>query len=321
MSVKGMRARRVQLTGAVLLCGGYLQDVLMTLQSLSIRHDANGNWQVLSDPSGVSRIWSLLSFFLVSAGLLTFAAGYLVRRYGGGGRTPTLEHSRLGWRHLCLALGWVGLLFFGGMYAYYFGLFALIPSSWRHNAGLASLGSVSMQIAAVVIVPYYFRRHLHEIGLKRPVLSWKIAGYVLVFLITLYAVTLITGSLGSWLGVNTDSYREQRITSELQNAWWQGSFLLKLLPLLATSVIAPLGEEMLFRGLVQSTVTAKWGNLAGVLLSSLLFALLHADVVLFLPIFVMGILLAVLRRVSDSLWAPIWLHALNNFYASLIDLL
>ncbi|MBL0388527.1 CPBP family intramembrane metalloprotease [Tumebacillus sp. ITR2] len=320
MSGKGSLARRVQLTGAVLLCGGYLQDVLMTLQSLSIRRDAQGTWQILSDPSSVSRYWSLLSFFLVLAGLMTFAVGYLVRRFGRQ-TAAIVESSRLGWRHLCLAIGWVGLLFFGGMYAYYFGLFTLVPSGWRHNAGLASLGSVSMQIAAIVIVPYYYRRHLHEIGLKRPVLSWRIAGYVGMFFLTLYAISLVTGSLGSWFGINTDSYREQRISSELNNAWGQGVLLVKLLPMLATSIIAPVGEELLFRGVLQSTVTVKWGNMAGIFISALLFALVHADVVLFLPIFAMGLLFGVLRRVSGSLWAPIWLHALNNFYASLMDLL
>jgi membrane protease YdiL (CAAX protease family) len=316
-------ARRVQVSGAVLLCGGYLQDVLLTLQSLTIRRDTHGTWQVLSDPSSVSRLWSLAAFLMVIAGLAAFAGGYLFQR-----RRPRSEFAgasgastRLTWRHLCLAFGWVGLFFFGGMYAYYLGLGSLIPSWLRANAGVASLGSVSMQIAAIVAIPLYYRRAMQEIGLNRPVLTWRMAGYVLVFFITIFTLSLLTHSLGTWFGINTNSYREQNISAELHNAWWQGNLFLKLLPMAATSLIAPVGEELLFRGALQSTVTAKWGTLAGVVLSSLLFALIHADVVLFLPIFVMGLLFGILRWLTGSLWAPMWLHALNNFYASFLDLL
>ncbi|PWK15537.1 CPBP family intramembrane glutamic endopeptidase [Tumebacillus permanentifrigoris] len=310
-------ARRVQVTGAVLLCGGYLQDVLLTLQSLTLRRDTHGTWQVLSDPTSISRNWTLAAFFMIIVGLVAFATGYLLRRRGA----EPASINRLTWRHLCLALGWVGLLFFGGMYAFYFGLGALVPSALRQSAGLAALGSVSMQIAAIIAIPLYYRRATHEIGLNRPVLTWRIVGYVLMFFIAIFAVSLLTHSLGNWFGINTNSYREQNISSELHTAWWQGNLFLKLLPILASSLIAPIGEELMFRGAVQSTVTTKWGPLAGLLLSSLLFALVHADVVLFLPIFVMGLLFGILRWVTGSLWAPIWLHALNNFYASFLDLL
>lgn len=325
MNRQGVMARRVQVTGAIFLCGGYLQDVLMTLQSLTISRDAQGTWQVLSDPTSISRVGALFAFLMILAGLLTFATGYLIRRYsrpievGQGGWED--RPSRLTWRDLCLVSGWVALLFFGGMYGYYFGLSALLPQALRHNAGLAALGSVSMQIAAILIIPYYYRRHRQEIGLSRPVISWRMLLYVVVFFTTIFALSMVTQSIGEWLGINTNSYREQSISRELHSAWWQSGWAWKLLPMFATSLIAPVGEELLFRGALQSTIAAKWGQVTGILLSSALFALIHADLVLLLPLLCMGLLFSTLRWLTGSLWAPIWLHALNNFYSSLLDLL
>ncbi len=81
---------------------------------------------------------------------------------------------------------------------------------------------------------------------------------------------------------------------------------------LSAVVIAPLLEEFIFRGIIIHKLELKWGLLPGILISSLLFALLHFrfDVV---PLFVMGLLYAFLYLKSNSLWPSICCHAAYNF--------
>jgi membrane protease YdiL (CAAX protease family) len=83
---------------------------------------------------------------------------------------------------------------------------------------------------------------------------------------------------------------------------------------LATVVIAPVTEEVFFRGYALATVERKWGPGAGILLSALIFAAVHLSIVSLLPIFAIGILLAMLCR-KFGLIPCIMAHAVNNLLA------
>jgi uncharacterized protein len=311
-------ARNLQFGGAILLVNVYVQNVLMTLSAMRLQRDEHGLWQVLVDGAHVNKLWVVLGLLMLVLGGLAFLAGYLFKRRRGS-RNP--ERGRLTMRDMFMSFGWVGLLFFGGVFFYEIGwLRLLIPAGLRESAAGSALGGVSMQIAAILVIPLYFRRSFHEIGLKRPVITWKMLGLVLMFFTMTYAMSLVSNWLGGWLGIDTNSYREQSISNELQSAVKTG-WLLTSAPLLATAVIAPIGEEFLFRGVLQSVLTARLGAWVGVIGSAFLFALIHADLVLFVPIFLMGLLFAWIYRMTGSLWAPIWLHILNNLFASLLDLL
>ncbi|ASS75527.1 hypothetical protein CIG75_11390 [Tumebacillus algifaecis] len=311
-------ARNVQLTGAILLVWAFLQDVLLTLSTMTFVRDEQGKWQVLLQAEKIAPIWSLLALLFVLLGLLVFIGGYAIKTRIT--KPQKAGRSRLTLRDLSLSFGWVGLMFYGGVFLYYFAVADLIPDWFRTSPGASALGGVSMQVAAMLVIPLYFRKSSHEVGLQRPVISWKMIGYVLMFFIFVYAMSLATTTLSEWVGIDTNSYREKNISQELNDAKALG-MLMAMLPLLATAVIAPIGEELLFRGVLQSVLTARWGVYTGVFGSALAFSLIHADPVLFLPIFLMGVLFSVLYRITGSLWAPIWLHAVNNFIASLNDLL
>jgi len=83
---------------------------------------------------------------------------------------------------------------------------------------------------------------------------------------------------------------------------------------LATVVIAPVTEEVFFRGYALATVERKWGPWAGILLSGLMFAAVHLSIVSLLPIFAIGVLLAMLCR-KFGLIPCIVAHAVNNLFA------
>src|SRR4030042_5718692 len=62
--------------------------------------------------------------------------------------------------------------------------------------------------------------------------------------------------------------------------------------IVVTAVIAPFCEEVYFRGFLYPAFRKNFGVLAGLILSSFLFALAHPEIYSFLPIMVIGWLLA-----------------------------
>ena len=89
-----------------------------------------------------------------------------------------------------------------------------------------------------------------------------------------------------------------------------GSFILVV-------ILAPLIEEIVFRGLIFTRLTKKWGMIRGMITSSLIFGLLHFPLD---PIgaFTFGVVACVLYVRTKTLVVPITLHALHNFIIWLI---
>ncbi|MGZ4123889.1 MAG: hypothetical protein ACXVOI_11885, partial [Tumebacillaceae bacterium] len=106
-------ARNVQVTGAVLLVVGYLQDVLITLQAMSFKRSSEGMWQVNVEPGTVAKHWSLIAIFMILLGMLAFIAGYLGKKLTRRPPRDEMRRSRMTTRDMLNAFGWVALLFFG----------------------------------------------------------------------------------------------------------------------------------------------------------------------------------------------------------------
>ena len=75
---------------------------------------------------------------------------------------------------------------------------------------------------------------------------------------------------------------------------------------------APVIEEILFRGFLQSAARTAFGKLKAILISGFLFALIHLNGHVFLQIFILGLLLAYLFEKTESLIAPITVHICHN---------
>lgn len=82
-------------------------------------------------------------------------------------------------------------------------------------------------------------------------------------------------------------------------------------------VLAPLAEEVFFRGFVQEVLRERLGRWRTVLAAALLFASIHRYAVQFLPVFLLGLLLSALYEWRRSLVAGMTAHSLLNLLALL----
>jgi membrane protease YdiL (CAAX protease family) len=89
-----------------------------------------------------------------------------------------------------------------------------------------------------------------------------------------------------------------------------------LASLLVAMVVAPVCEEIFFRGYLLPGLARVMPPWTAVVTTALVFALAHVDPGSFVPLVVIGLALGVLRWRTGSLWPGIALHVLNNTVAA-----
>jgi hypothetical protein len=82
--------------------------------------------------------------------------------------------------------------------------------------------------------------------------------------------------------------------------------------LLMAGVVAPIAEELVFRGVIYRWMRIRWGMPVGVTLSALCFSTLHGIPWLIPALTAVGMLLALIYERSGSLWPAVVTHGLFN---------
>ena len=132
----------------------------------------------------------------------------------------------------------------------------------------------------------------------------------LIYLITIILL-LFVGLLNQYLLTNffDIEIKPQDILErfkELENSFEISIFVI------GSAVVAPIYEELLFRGIIFPTLIQKTNFTIALVLSSLIFAVLHFHLSALLPLFVLSIILSITYLYTSTIWASISLHALFN---------
>lgn len=88
---------------------------------------------------------------------------------------------------------------------------------------------------------------------------------------------------------------------------------------LVIAVIPAIGEEVLFRGVLQRILAVGMGNVhAGIWLTAIVFSAIHVQFFGFVPRVLLGAMFGYLYVWSGNLWVPIWAHFINNGFTVLM---
>lgn len=90
---------------------------------------------------------------------------------------------------------------------------------------------------------------------------------------------------------------------------------------LGAAAVAPVCEELCFRGWVLTALRTRYRTGAALALSGLLFAVVHLDPVRFTAVFALGALYAWLAWRSGSLWPSVVAHVANNAIGAALAML
>jgi len=159
------------------------------------------------------------------------------------------------------------------------------------------------------------------LGFNRHINTGQIVlGFFLIFLANIIANPLADLSkmiLANFPDLNAlgmrmeDAYTEQVMALSHLKSW--GEFLMAIVIM---AFFPALFEEIFFRGAVQNLLERWWKMpLLAILVTSLLFSLIHMSVFLFLSRALLGFVLGFMYQRSKNLWVNIIAHFLNNTVA------
>ncbi len=166
-----------------------------------------------------------------------------------------------------------------------------------------------MQIAAIAMA--FWAAEFYRSDRRKALALRPVAGFWSVVAKSFVLILLVSGTFSAlaWL------LRPQDVLTDLAELWplmkGQNSWLL----LLVAVIGAPLSEELLFRGFLQSALAqSRLGFWGAALITNTAWTALHAGYTLtgLLDVFIAGLLFSWVLWRSGSLWVPIVCHGLYN---------
>lgn len=146
-------------------------------------------------------------------------------------------------------------------------------------------------------------RNLNAFGVRRVSRRWLLIGIgagVIAFVLKSLAILV-------WIQITGDSANVQGMYAE----GGSGGVLSLILAMVFLSILTPLGEELLFRGVVTNALL-RYGSFIGVVGSAAIFALFHGINTVLPAAFIVGLIAAEIFRRSGSVWPGVVVHAVVN---------
>ena len=189
---------------------------------------------------------------------------------------------------------------------------------------------ISSQIFTFVLPPIIYAMLIKEnpkesLGIKNVSYHWFIIGFVMM-----YAILPLNNVFAEWnAGLKLpesmsrieelikEMYESSAVVLEkLVNVNTFGGFVINLIMIAG---LAALGEELLFRSIIQTSLIKTCKNAhVGIIIASAIFSFIHFDFYAFIPRLVLGMLLGYMFYYSRSIWVSMFMHFVNNATAVVI---
>jgi membrane protease YdiL (CAAX protease family)/uncharacterized RDD family membrane protein YckC len=176
-------------------------------------------------------------------------------------------------------------------------------------ADIAAYGAVFLLV--LLFVKVRRRASLASLGLRRASWRWLLAAIPFAF--AAFLMASITGLLSQSLFPEAPPNQCVSIRGSYEGALW--------LAVIGVALVAPLVEEIVFRGMVFGWLRGRAPLVWAVVISAALFSLEHIgflQLTLFLPIFSFGIVLAILYHHARSIWPTVLVHGTYNLVGVLV---
>lgn len=197
---------------------------------------------------------------------------------------------------------WIGVILLGIIDGVLFGLAQLGERGQFAQSGL--LVFIQLTFLLPVIIIFAWRRvSWSSLGLGK--FDWGTLGIGCGLLIASYGIILVHNLILTGLGIDTQGEEITELFGMLDSPIWF---------FLVGAILAPLVEEIFFRGFLFQGFRATYGWTRAMLISSAIFAVAHLDPVALIPTFILGCLLAYLYHRTNSIWPPVIIHVLVNSF-------
>lgn len=194
----------------------------------------------------------------------------------------------------------------------YIGLGATISSLAYGSIGMLTIFSIQELILLIPLVYFLKTQNFSYQDLKLKKFNvLKSLGLIILGFFIFFAANHLILSLSDALNITLPGYgtQEQRLP-----LFGQDPFSMPI-AILVLVFLAPLVEELVFRGFIYTKLRSNYKAATSIIVSALIFAGFHLEPEIFLPLFILGCIIGYIYEKSDSLWAPILFHVINNSIA------
>jgi len=256
---------------------------------------------------------SLLVIAVFLLGMLLDVALISFKSSKGPVDIATFPVSPAGWTLADVGKVVTLFLFFGHVIIICESLLISVLPALRDDNFRMILNSFVLDLLAVIFIIYFavvkYGGKLQSLGLSVKNFSvnlfYGLWGYIAAVPILIVSLAIIM-----FIVKITGYVPEKQPVVELFIKETNVSFL--FFSTLFAAIIGPAIEEIFFRGFMYKALKRHIGLLGAALLTSVIFAALHTNVVGFLPIFMLGLLLVYLYEKTGTLVASMTVHITHN---------
>ena len=202
--------------------------------------------------------------------------------------------------------------------------YVFITKSNPNDLNALRFMQISSQIFTFVLPPIIYallvkEKPTNDLGLKKSKILWALVGIAMIFLIM--PLNSVFAEWNANLTLPDSMSRIEYLMKQMQEAATEmiekfvnvdtvGGLILNLFMIAG---LAALGEELLFRSIIQTSLIKICKNAhIGILIASAIFSFIHFEFYGFVPRLILGMLLGYMFYFSGSIWIPMLMHFLNN---------
>lgn len=173
---------------------------------------------------------------------------------------------------------------------------------------------ISIPIVLVTIKKYGFKWKdfgFNKIGFFK-LISTVLSGYLVYFAVSILLVVILLTNNIQIPGYQLQPSLAPEFGDSLVNIVFGA---------LTIAIIAPILEEIIFRGYFLQTLVNKIGSFWGSIATATIFSLIHYPWQSFIPIFILGLIMNSLVIKTKSIWPAIVFHITNNAWVFALQIL
>ena len=224
------------------------------------------------------------------------------------GRKLTL--AKIGWG-IGLAV-WVGAILFGVQFLISFVLVKMLSETQLQSNVLNSIYQVVVYAASFAIIVFVPWRLLKmkttrdELGLRGLPTWTDVLLAPIGFIVVMVLATMLSAIM---VAIMPDVDWEQAQEVGFNNLYNTADFILAFVCLV---VLAPICEEIIFRGWLYGKLRMRLSAVPAILIVSVLFGVMHGQWNVGVTVFAMSVGMCVMRELTGTVWSGVLLHMIKN---------
>ncbi len=194
--------------------------------------------------------------------------------------------------------------------------FLILSTYFEHNKSkitYLSIKQLGTMVCYIFIIKNIYKRFKSEENFKFKVeCKLTLKEYIFIIIVTMAYIFVFDNTIGIILQNIPEAEWIKNAFTELKNAPL-------LLQFISLCVIAPIFEEIIYRGIMLEQLNKRCGAVKAVLISSLFFGIIHFNVHQAVNGFFIGIVMGFIYIKTDSLLITMFLHFINNLYCLIVS--